>query len=382
MDTVSSPSSTNSYEPELEKCHYLQGFTWRKMYLSVHTYRNLVSLISVNSLAIIPTILLNTKVIVVVATGRRLQTNSNILLACLAVTDLLAGLFLQPIAIAVEVKRAFGIEPFCKLRVVYSIAALGLVFASISHLLLISLDRYIATKHPLRYLEIVTKKRIYKCVLVAWAIAVVVTVQEITLAIIESGNNIYSVVWTLTGVIDCLVGLVYIGGICYCYAYIFKETRRQKKRLQTEQLTQEEAKRMKKDNKASNTLALILGAMIITYLPLIIVFLFRDMVSPSARVTFYSWASTSALLGSLANPIIYCWRNKKLRRAFLEICHVRQPENRAPDIEVQRHPSEIQPSNGETFSMVVTNQEPVLLSFRNLQAGEIVELQEINDEIL
>ena len=98
-----------------------------------------------------------------------------------------------------------------------------------------------------------------------------------------------------------------------------------------------------------------------------------------------SSATTSVLLGSLINPIIYCWRNKKLRRAFLEICHVRQAENRAPDIEmigIQRHRPEIQRSTSEAFSMAVPNQEPVLLSFSHLQAEEIVHIQEICDEIL
>ena len=43
------------------------------------------------------TILMNVLVIVAVKTRRQLQTNYNVLLACLAVTDLLIGVFVQPI---------------------------------------------------------------------------------------------------------------------------------------------------------------------------------------------------------------------------------------------------------------------------------------------
>ena len=166
-----------------------------------------------------------------------------------------------------------------------------------------------------------------------------------------NGSLRYSIV---SGATVSIFGFSCIVGICYCYLYIFSETRRQKKRLQTEQLTQEEAKRIKKDSKAANTLAFVLTALIVSYLPSIVLVLAVLTVS----------GELSVLLGSLVNPIIYCWRNKKLRRAFLEICHVRQPENRAPDIEmieIQSHRPKIQPSTCEAISMAVPNQEPVLL---------------------
>ena len=388
MTAASQPLPTNLSDQDIiEECHYLQGLVWQKTHLTEQTYRGLVTLICFNSLAIIPTILLNALVIFVVATRHRLQSNSNILLACLAGTDLLAGLVVQPIAIAVEVKRAFGIEPFCKMEKVYSVALTGLIFASLSHLLLISIDRYFAIKDALRYREIITKQRIKNGVLLAWAIAVVFAIQETVWALIDSKDKVYSLYWRVMGVIAVIIGMAYFAGICYCYAYIFSETRRQKKRLQTEQLSQEEAKRVKKDNKAANTLAIILGALIITYFPLIILILLLATVSNNTlnavvAVTFFSWASTSVLLGSLVNPIIYCWRNKKLRRAFLEFFHVQQPENKAPDIEmieIKRHRPEIQPSACEAFSLAVVNQEPVLLSFSHLKAEEIVHIEEMNN---
>ncbi|XP_078371373.1 trace amine-associated receptor 2-like [Oculina patagonica] len=386
MANVSLSSSTNSSDPDIEECHHLQGLVWHKTYLTEHTYRHLVVLICVNSLAVVFTILLNALVIFVVTTRRRLQTNSNILLACLAGTDLLVGLTVQPIGIAGLAKRAFGIQPFCTVETVFAIALFASWYASLSHLVLISIDRYIAVKDALRYREIVTRQRIKKAVLVAWAIAVFFVSQEIILAVIESGTKIYSVYWILTCVIAVIFGLVYIAGICYCYGYIFSETRRQKKRLQTEQLPQEEAKRIKKDNKAAHTLALILGVLIATYFPTLILVLLATFsfvkLNPWDRTIFFLWTSTSILLGSVFNPIIYCWRNKKLRRAFLEIFHVRQPENRAPDIEmveIQRHRPEIQPSACEAFSMAAVNQEPVLLSFSNLNPDEIVHIEEMDN---
>ena len=346
-------SSMNSSNQDMQECPYLQHFFWRKTYLTEHTYRNLVALIFVDSLAIILTVLLNALVIFAVTTKRSLQSNSNILLACLAGSDLFAGMVGLPVAVAVNVKRAFAIEPFCALESVHFITLFGPGYASLGHLVLISIDRYMATKDALRYRVIITKQRIKKGVLVTWAIGVYLTIQETVLAVtVKKAVKIYSVYWTVVSVSASLVGLACLSGICFCYLYIYSEIRRQKKRLQTEQLSQEEAKRVKKDNKAAYTLGIILGALVITCMPAIILFVVGatssfNKLNTGITLIFFSWASTSVLLRSLLNPIIYCWRNEKIRHAFLEIFHVRQPENRAPDIQmvgIQHRRPRIKPS--------------------------------------
>ena len=42
-------------------------------------------------------------------------------------------------------------------------------------------------------------------------------------------------------------------------------------------------------------------------------------------------------VGSLCNPVVYCWRKEELRQAFLDILHLRHPENNQSQeaIEVQ-----------------------------------------------
>ena len=58
------------------------------------------------------------------------------------------------------------------------------------------------------------------------------------------------------------------------------------------------------------------------------------------------------MLSSLFNPIIYCWRIENLRRAFLEILHLRQPENTQAGKEmrqIQRH--QPGPSTNQAFPL-------------------------------
>jgi len=172
--------------------------------------------------------------------------------------------------------------------------------------------------------------------------------------------------------------LLHIAAIGYTYGYIFSESSRQKKRLKSEQPSHEEAKQVKKDNKAANTVVMILGALLLSYLPVIITGALSSSSNNSKELmaVLWSWSSTLLTLGSLFNPaFIYCWRFKKLCHAFLEILHLREPENISPEIEMavmRRQRPEVQPSTSEAFSAPVVRHDPVLLSFRHLDAEEIV----------
>ena len=379
---MASPPVPLSNKSHITECPDLYEIFWRKEHLTKVTYKNLVALASINSIAVVATIFLNALVIFAVATRHRLRTNTTILLACLAVSDLIAGLIVQPVGIAVDVKRIINEGPFCTLEKIYQAVVLGASFGSISHLVLISLERYIAIKQPLRYEDIVTKQRLTTGVILVWAITLVATIQEIVLASIDSNTNIYSVYLNVTAILLAIIVVICIAAIGYTNGYIFSETQRQQKRIKTEQISSEEAKRIKKDHRAAITLVLLLSALIFTYVPGIIFFLMAasaNSVKPRIINILWRWAFSSVLLGSLLNPIIYSWRTKKLRHAFLEILHLRQPENSPPPIEMevrQRHRPESQPITSETFSRPMERQERVLLSFHHMRAEEIISIEE------
>ena len=131
-------------------------------------------------------------------------------------------------------------------------------------------------------------------------------------------------------IIQIVIGILFSIAILLSYGYIYSETRRQVKRLKAEQLPQEEVQRIKKDRRAATTLAIILIALVITYLPAIIMAVLTALPGsiagpPRFRVIIWNWVGVTIMLGSLCNPIIYCWRMTNLRRAFLEILHLRKP---------------------------------------------------------
>ena len=375
-DSFPTPSLDSSDRGNKE-CPYMNGLVWRQEYLTDVTYPHLVAVTVINLLAVLPTFLLTALVIVAVATRHRLQSQSNVLVVGLAITDLLNGLVNQGIAIAIELRRIFSDGPFRNLEKASLVAMSGC--GSLGNIVLISIVRYISIKNPLRYTTIVTKKRIKAGLVLAWAVGLLVTIHELTLAVIDSGTDLYFLYMQVTSSILSMLVLAAIVVIGYTYWYIFSESRRQRKRLQTEQLLEEEAKRVKKENNTANTLTIILGTLVITYLPtVVVVFVMgysEDILEPHIISVLWSWVVAFSLLASLVcNPIIFFWRVNKLRHAILEILHCRQPENSPPPIEmieIRRCRPDIQPTTTEAFSRTVARQEPVLLSFRNLQAVEI-----------
>lgn len=263
------------------------------------------------------------------ATRHHLRSNSNILLTCLAGTDLQTGLIAQPVTIAIDIERVLGVGTFCSSeRKLANITFGGVCLASFFHLALVCVDRYVATRHPLRYQELVTPQRIVFSVLLAWTVTVFRMTVELVFAVIDSESELYSSFSKGKDIVMTIIFWVCLAFIVYTYGYIYSETRRQKKRLETEQLSHEEAQRRKKNKKAAFTLVIILSALILTYLPTMIiavVFASSD-ITPPVMAILWSWSKTFVLSGSVLNPLIYCWRMKKLRHSFLEILHLRQPQ--------------------------------------------------------
>ena len=345
---------------------------WRAEYLRDDTYKHLVALITADLIAALPTILLNALVIFAVVTRRPLRNNSTILLACLAGMDLLTGLVALPFAFLVDLKRLLGAGPFCSLEKAFIVTVTMVGYASISHLVVISIDRYTAIKYPLRYQDIVTETRIIISIILSWGFTLFMTIHAFVLVVLHSGRT-YSVYSKMNVILQIVAGASFIVVISWCYGYIYTETRRQIKRLKAEQLPQEEIQRIKKDRRAAITLAIILIALVITYLPAIVFGLLATLpgsiTSPPRFIcVIWKWVAVAMMLGSLFNPIIYCWRMKNLRRAFLEIIHLRQPENSRPETEMREiEGHQPGPRTNQAFSLP-TNGQPVLLSFRHLQA--------------
>ena len=114
----------------------------------------------------------NSLVIAAVITTRKLRTVTNIFIVSLATADLLLGFAVLPFSISVEVLKFWLWGPiWCNMWLAIDV---WLCTASILSLCAISLDRYIAVTHPIRYPSIVSPFRGKILVSIVWILAFVI----------------------------------------------------------------------------------------------------------------------------------------------------------------------------------------------------------------
>ncbi|XP_078359602.1 alpha-1A adrenergic receptor-like [Oculina patagonica] len=283
----------------------------RPEYADVRHFFRVVAVI-MNSLTCPPTILLNALVIMAVKTKQRLQTIHNILLASLAGTDLVVGIAAQPAFIGREIFRLTGgsMSVFGTLYDITQTATTSLCLASLFHLVLISIERFVAMKYSLRYNTIVTKFRLTVAVACSWLIAITYCVLKMASPKIVKSTKLAH----LLAVISLLV-------IIYCHISVYFVCRRHKIQIKSEQVSQEATAKFLEEKKAWKTTGIIIGGVLTCY--------FLGLVAALAITIFPDWTQVFSsfspfrmscfILNSLLNPIIYCWRSTAIREAMIQL---------------------------------------------------------------
>lgn len=272
-----------------------------------------VSFLIVLAIATCPfTIFLNILVIAVVKTKSHLKTNSNIVLACLAVTDASVGVVAQPLYIAIRILGLLGdtSDEYCRLlhssRNVFRLLA----GSSVLHLFLMSFERYLAINHPFKYPRMLNKARILKASVLAWLIAVMATIPF----------TITSVRFYLT-INNALLG-VFAALIIFCQVVVYKETRRHERHIATNQISAEAREKFRKEKKALKLTTCVIFFLVLSYLPIFIVrllLLTSTITSVNLANISLNFVTCIAILNSLINPIIYCVRLRQFRVAFIQM---------------------------------------------------------------
>lgn len=105
-----------------------------------------------------------------VSPTRQLQTPTNIILLSLAVSDLLVGATVVPIAVIIFQNCKILRRIVCILQLLVSFI---LTSASVGNMVLISVDRYLAICYPLRYPLVLTTDRLKISVSLCWLISII-----------------------------------------------------------------------------------------------------------------------------------------------------------------------------------------------------------------
>ena len=162
-------------------------------YVLVNTLASLFSIalnLGSSPVIILMNVLVRLLVIVAIKTRRRLQSTYNILLACLAGTDLAVGVVSQPLFIAQEIYFLSGasLVHYCYfLRHIFYVIFIPCL-ESLLILAIVSTERYIDMKYSLKYANIVTTPRLIGAVICSWLFSAIYYIS----LIIPTTSSTYS----------------------------------------------------------------------------------------------------------------------------------------------------------------------------------------------
>nr|KAG5698038.1 hypothetical protein BaRGS_016686 [Batillaria attramentaria] len=276
----------------------------------------------------------NLLVCAAVFTDRRLKRNSNFFIVSLAIADLLVALVVMTFAIANDIhgRWVFG-AVFCRIWISSDIMCST---ASILNLCVISLDRYVHIRDPLRYEAWMTTRKTVLFIGTVWILSALISFVPTHLGWHESPsgqnsttdnelcifdlNPIYAVVSsTISFYIPCIV-MVSIYVRLYVYARRHVETIRRThtaERFHSNGSTKGSYK--VSDHKAAVTLGIIMGVFLICWVPFFIVNPIAAFCSTCIPKLVFQILTWCGYVNSCLNPIIYSIFNTEFREAFRRI---------------------------------------------------------------
>ena len=272
--------------------------------------------ITVNAITCPFVILLNILVIMAVKTNRRLRTKSNVSLACLATTDLVVGLVVQPLQIvhySFMLRGQTGI--ICsKIDKITVAITLRCVIASLNHFVVLSTERYIAIKHSFAYENLVTEVRIIAASGLVWAVTIILPMEDFWPAKIRNGT-IYAVL---------VMQFIFLALLIYLNVSVYKAVRRNEKQIIANQVSTEVKEKLLKNKKAFYCTIIVLFAIFLCYFPgniivVIILSFMKDRISINVKHIMFNLITLLPVLNSLFNPLIYAVRIRYFRVAFIQL---------------------------------------------------------------
>ncbi|CAF91012.1 unnamed protein product, partial [Tetraodon nigroviridis] len=246
---------------------------------------------------------------------------TNLILLSMAVSDLLVGLAVMPLMI-VTLDSCRGTSTVaCFL---YHLLGLILTSASVGNMVLISVDRYVAICHPLRYSSI-KPNRVKICVSLCWICSVIYSfiLMNDYLSLNDFSSSCYkkcilSINYILVVLDLFLTFYIPLTVIIVLYSRVFvvAVTQARAMRSQVSTISSQSVSAMKSEMRAARTLGIIVLFFLMSFLPYYISSLTGQVVSNEALagqfLLFYC--------NSTINPIIYAffypWFRKSLKVLF------------------------------------------------------------------
>ena len=291
----------------------------------------LVPMVVILSFLSLGTILGNTLVTIAILINPALHSVTYLSIFSLAIADLLAGILAMPSYILKKFFLGDAVDVIICDIFRFSYFLTG--YASILSLSVISVERMMAVRSPLRYKTRVTHRRVIMGLLLAWFDSVLIS--SLPFVPWDSSHdkecNYSPTRWWSIVVIICNVIVPFIV-IVVCYTYLYLTARSHVRKILSDEFNCSSGNggvnrlRQASERRASMTILIVIGVFVATWFPSCFYYFLQTTCSQCFSETFRPMQSTfNALVkmltftSSFVNPLIYCWRSKHFRSAFLRI---------------------------------------------------------------
>ena len=301
-------------------CLHSQGLMW-----DVHDTTSPWIFTAVYSVLSPTAFLLNLLVIITITKRRELQRASKILLRSMAVSDLLVGGISMPLSAIIGLllpHRILTERQFCTFDLVIFLFSYILYFCSFLHLTMIAWERYMAIRKCMEYKMTVTKGRLKILAMIAWVLSIG-GVSSVFISMTVVGGDGLLLAAEILDIISSILILCLLIAIVYFYVMVYLSVRKRK-------LSQIQQVRVlvkaKLENRVAMTMALVTVALVISFIPMTVVFILGDYFQVFRGLLAWRVVETLVYLNSIASPLIYCYRDRLFRTAVLEILRIRKPK--------------------------------------------------------
>lgn len=270
-----------------------------------------IAVIVLNSIFALTATFQNLPVIYAILKTPSLHNPSYVLLCSLATTDLFVGCFIQPLYIAYNAMLVDGQRFSCALWYAKETLLLLFMFVSICTLVLISTERWLALHFHLRYREIVTMSRTLSSIGLTWFFCTASVMAW------PLGLDIY--IFTMVGFIVITIAALLL---LFTYIKIFLILRRHRALIESQAKLQPQSANLRKHRRSSATMLYVVVLFFIFYSPTFYAMIHYLESGPYLSVSqtiLWEVAKTVALINASANPVMYYWKMRELRRAMRNV---------------------------------------------------------------
>ncbi|XP_028654770.1 trace amine-associated receptor 13c-like [Erpetoichthys calabaricus] len=263
---------------------------------------------------VILTVCGNLLVIISISHFRQLHTPTNILVLSLAVADFLIGIFGIPFAMIKTIENCwyFG-DIFC---LVYNLITFISTSVSISNLVFIAVDRYVAICDPLQYTSTITVSFAGCFTAVGWVFSLVYTVIIISINGIDSSegqdgcpHDCFVTLSEVFVIVDLIITFILpCSAMIILYLKVFIVAEKHAKIISNTIQDYKQGKKnisKKSERKAAKTLGIVMGVFLLCWVPYYLCGLidsYLNFNAPPIVKNIFIWL---AYFNSSVNPIIY-----------------------------------------------------------------------------